>query len=115
MADNTDFTLSRDSYTTFDALTLKQLIKKRLNEGGVFTDQAFEGSNISAIIDIISYSYHTLLFYLNNTASESTFNEALQMTYRSANPLIQVKFYLTYLKIIYYIKVSIMNTQNSKQ
>ncbi len=32
MADNTDFTLSRDSYATFDALTLKQLIKKRLNE-----------------------------------------------------------------------------------
>ena len=74
MADNTDFSLSRDSYATFDALTLKQLIKKRLNEGGVFTDQSFEGSNISAIIDIIAYSYHTLLFYLNNTASESTFN-----------------------------------------
>ena len=88
MADNTDFTLSRDSYTTFDALTLKQLIKKRLNEGGVFTDQAFEGSNISAIIDIISYSYHTLLFYLNNTASESTFNEAT--LYENMNRIVKL-------------------------
>ena len=60
---NTDFTLARNNYTSFDALTLKQLIKQRLNEEGVFTDQVFEGSNISAIIDIIAYSYHTLLFY----------------------------------------------------
>ena len=58
----TDFTLSKKSYASFDALTLKQLIKDRLNEEGVFTDQIFEGSNISSIIDIIAYSYHTLLF-----------------------------------------------------
>ena len=70
MADNTDFSLNKDAYTSFDALTLKQLIKKRLNDGDVFTDQIFEGSNISAIIDIIAYSYHTLLFYLNQTSSE---------------------------------------------
>ena len=75
MADNTDFTLNKDAYTTFDALSLKQLIKNRLNEGDIFTDQIFEGSNISAIIDIIAYSYHTLLFYLNQTSSETMFTE----------------------------------------
>ena len=42
----TDFTLSKKSYASFDALTLKQLLKDRLNEEGVFTDQIFEGSNI---------------------------------------------------------------------
>lgn len=73
---NTDFTLSKNSYATFDALTLKQYIKDRLNEGGVFTDQNYEGSNMSAIIDIIAYSYHTLLFYLNQTSSETMFSEA---------------------------------------
>ena len=80
MADNTDFSLNRDSYATFDALTLKQLIKQRLNDGGVFTDQIFEGSNISSIIDIIAYSYHTLLFYLNNTSSESLFRLSLSFS-----------------------------------
>ena len=58
---NTDFTLPRDAYATFDALTLKQLIKDRLKAGGVFTDQDFEGSNISAIIDVIAFSYHLLI------------------------------------------------------
>lgn len=73
---DTDFTLPRDAYATFDALTLKKLIKQRLTEGGIFTDQDFEGSNLSSIIDIIAFSYHMSLFYLNQTASESLFDEA---------------------------------------
>ena len=73
---DTDFTLPRDAYATFDALTLKKLIKQRLTEGGIFTDQDFEGSNLSSIIDIIAFSYHMSLFYLNQTASEALFDEA---------------------------------------
>lgn len=73
---DTDFTLPRDAYATFDALTLKKLIKQRLTDGGVFTDHDFEGSNISSIIDIIAFSYHLSLFYLNQTASETMFDEA---------------------------------------
>lgn len=88
MPGNTDFSLNRDSYATFDALTLKQLIKQRLNEGGVFTDQVYEGSNISAIIDIIAYSYHTLLFYLNQTSSESLFSEAT--LYENINRIVKL-------------------------
>ena len=88
MADNTDFSLNKDAYTSFDALTLKQLIKKRLNDGDVFTDQIFEGSNISAIIDIIAYSYHTLLFYLNQTSSESLFTEAT--LYENMNRIVKL-------------------------
>jgi hypothetical protein len=88
MANNTDFTLNKDAYTSFDALTLKQLIKQRLNDGGVFTDQIFEGSNISAIIDIIAYSYHSLLFYLNQTGSESLFSEAT--LYENMNRIVKL-------------------------
>ena len=45
MADQlTDYTLPQASYTSFDALTLKQYIINRLNQGGVFTDQNYEGS-----------------------------------------------------------------------
>lgn len=73
---DTDFSLPRDAYATFDALTLKKLIKQRLTQGGVFTDQDFEGSNISSIIDIIAFSYHLSIFYLNQTASEALFDEA---------------------------------------
>ena len=87
-ANNTDFTLQKNAYASFDALTLKQLINDRLNKGGVYTDQVIEGSNISAIMDIIAYSYHTLLFYLNQTSSESLFTEA--SLYENMNRIVKL-------------------------
>lgn len=74
--DYSDFSISTDGYAAFDALSLKSLIISRLNQGNIFTDQNFEGSNISAVIDIIAYSYHVLMFYLNRTSSEATFTTA---------------------------------------
>ena len=78
MANFTQFNLPTDAYASFDAQTLRDLIIDRINKDTTinFTDQNFEGSNISSLIDIIAYSYHTLLFYLNQTSSESNFNDA---------------------------------------
>jgi len=88
MAIETDFNLQKNAYTSFDASTLKDLILKRLTDDGKFTDQLFEGSNINAVIDIISYSYHTLLFYLNQTSSESLFSEAT--LYENMNRIVKL-------------------------
>lgn len=70
------FPLKSDSYAAFDAISLRNLIIDRLNEQGIFTDQNFVGSNLSAIIDIIAFSYNTLIYYLNKTSTESLFTEA---------------------------------------
>ena len=72
----TDYKLPKNAYLSFDATTLKSLIIDRLNENETFTDQNFEGSNFSAFIDVVSYMYHVLLFQLNTTSNESTFNTA---------------------------------------
>tara|TARA_R110002020_G_scaffold162863_2_gene348751 strand:+ start:360 stop:2195 length:1836 start_codon:yes stop_codon:yes gene_type:complete len=72
----TDFSLPAHGYTAFDAVSLKSLIKDRLNRTTKFTGHNFEGSNMSALIDVIAYSYHVLLFYLNQTSSEAMFTEA---------------------------------------
>jgi hypothetical protein len=83
-----DYNIPFDGYTAFDALSLKSLIIKRLNNSNVFTDQNYEGSNISAVIDIIAYAYHTLMFYLNRTSSESTFTTA--ELYENINKIVKV-------------------------
>jgi len=57
-----DFELPQNAYVAFDAVSLKEYIVNRLNENEKFTDQNFDGSNLAAIIDIIAYSYHVLLF-----------------------------------------------------
>lgn len=73
MAQNnfTEFKLPKNAYTAFDATSMKQLMINRLKESNLFTDVDFEGSNISGLVDVIAYTYHVLLFYLNQTASET--------------------------------------------
>lgn len=71
-----NYSIPTDGYVAFDAVSLKNLIVSRLNTNNVFTDQNFEGSNLSSIIDIIAYAYNVLIFYLNRTSSESTFTTA---------------------------------------
>jgi hypothetical protein len=83
-----DYTLPIDGYAAFDALSLKNLIIKRLNSTNNYTDQRFEGSNLSSIIDIIAYSYHVLLFYLNRTSAESTFTTA--ELYENVNKIVKL-------------------------
>lgn len=82
----TEFNLTKNAYAAFDAVSLKSLIIDRLKESKVFTDQAYEGSNLSAIIDIIAYAYHVSLFYLNNQASEAYFDQAT--LYENMNKLV---------------------------
>lgn len=71
-----EFPLPKDSYAAFDAISLRNLIIQRLNDQGIVTDQNYIGSNLASIIDIISYSFNTLIYYLNRTSTESTFTEA---------------------------------------
>jgi hypothetical protein len=72
----TEFNLPRNAYAAFDAISLKQLITNRLKESGLFPDIDYEGSNINGLTDVLAYTYHVLLFYLNQTASDSLFSQA---------------------------------------
>ena len=69
MEEITQFDLPVNAYASFDAQSMRDLILDRLNNNSDigFTDQNYEGSNLNAIIDIIGYSFHTLMFYLNQT------------------------------------------------
>lgn len=86
-----DYNLPTNAYASFDAMTLKQQIINRLSTNSTFTDQIFEGSNLNAIIDIVAYMYHVLLFQLNQNASESIFTQAT--IYENMNKLVSLLNY----------------------
>jgi hypothetical protein len=88
---NNNFDIPKDQYVTFDAFSLKQHIKNRLNKDGTFTDQNYEGSNISTIIDIIAYTFNTLMFYLNKTSTESLFSDS--QIYENMNRIVKLLDY----------------------
>jgi hypothetical protein len=94
MANNTiqnQYDIPQGGYVTFDALSLRQIIIDRLNEQGTFTDQNFVGSNLASIIDIIAYSFNTLMYYLNKTSTESMFSEA--QLYENINRIVKLLDY----------------------
>jgi hypothetical protein len=82
------FNIPKGGYVAFDATSLRQLIINRLNDQQIFTDQNFIGSNLAAVIDIIAYSYNTLIYYLNRTSSESMFTEA--QLYENINRIVKL-------------------------
>jgi len=87
----TNFDLDSDAYAAFDATSLRDLIVTRLTDQNIFTDQVFEGSNMSSMIDIIAYSYHVLLFYLNRTGNEALFTES--QLYENMNRIVKLLNY----------------------
>jgi hypothetical protein len=88
---DSDQLLTKNSYITFDANSLRDLIVNRLNNSKVFTDQNYQGSNISAFLDVISYSFSTLMYYLNKTSSETSFSDA--QIYENINRLVKILNY----------------------
>ena len=87
----TEFNLPQNAYAAFDAVSMKQLITNRLKSSGLFPDIDFEGSNISGLVDIISYMYHVNLFYLNQTASEAMFSQV--EIYENINKMVSLVGY----------------------
>ena len=83
-----EYNLPTDAYINFDAVSLKNFIIQRLNESSKFTDQNYEGSNLSSLIDIIAYTTHVLMFYLNQTSSESLFTQS--SIYENMNRIIKL-------------------------
>ena len=85
---NENFLDNKNSYIAFDGTSIRDIIVNRLNQGQVFTDQNYQGSNLSALIDIISYTFSTLLYYLNKTSSESMFSES--QLYENMNRIVKL-------------------------
>ena len=86
--DAQELAIRKDEYVAFDALSLRSFIRGRLNESGLLTDQNFEGSNLTAVTNIIAYSFHTLMFYLNQTSTETMFTEA--QLYENMNRIVKL-------------------------
>lgn len=87
MADN--FYIQKGGYLQFDAVTIEQYIKDQLEaNGSKFTDQNFEGSFFSSVIEVVAYTFNVLMFYLNQTSSEAMFTDA--QLYENMNRIVKM-------------------------
>lgn len=88
MANTPEYNLPQNAYVNFDAVSLKAFMIEQLNNSGKFTDQNYEGSNISSLLDILAYYTHVLMFYLNQTSSETMFSQAT--IYENMNKIVKL-------------------------
>lgn len=68
-------TLKKLDYLHFDAFSIKDAIIAKLSENTEYTDQLYEGSNLSVLIDLVAVMFQSLTYTLNNAASESMFSD----------------------------------------
>jgi len=90
MATNLKATLDT-SYLKFDAYSMKDLITKFLSEDETFTDQVYEGSNLSILIDIFANHFQVMMYYLNQSAGESLFSDST--IYENMNRIVKLLNY----------------------
>lgn len=64
------------SLVSLDFDTLKAQLKQYLKGQAQFSDYDFDGSNMSVLLDILSYNTHLNAFYLNMVASEMFLDSA---------------------------------------
>jgi len=72
----TDYPIPSNVYLNFDGNSIKELIRTRLNQTGIFTDQNFEGSNLSALNDVFGMIGSLFLYNISKSISEGSFDDS---------------------------------------
>lgn len=78
---------NKDDFLRFSAYSIKDLITRKLSESNKFTDQVYEGSNLTILIDIFANIAQTILYSLNRTAAEAMFSDT--QVYQNINRLVK--------------------------
>jgi len=69
-----DILIDKNAFVAFDGLDVKSKIRESLQKSGIFTDQNYEGSNLSAFNDSVAMVFSLLLYNLNKTSANGQFN-----------------------------------------
>ena len=78
-------------YLKWDAESIQELLRRKLTESGVLTDQLYPGSDTSIIIDLFAWTYDVLTYILNNAASDTLFSDS--HLYENVNRLVKLLSY----------------------
>lgn len=84
-------TIQKQDYLKFDAATMKNALIRKLSENSKFTDQLFDDSNLSIIIETFSYMFEVMMYYANHGASEAMFTDSL--LYENMNRIVKMLGY----------------------
>lgn len=78
-------------YLKWDAQSIQELLRRKLLESGLLTDQLYPASDVKILIDLFAWTFDVLTYMLNNAAADVLFSDT-QM-YENINRLVKLLSY----------------------
>lgn len=66
--------MANTDYLKFEAASMLDFLKKKVESDGKYTDQIYAGSNLSIVLETLAAMFEVFTYNLNFQASEATFN-----------------------------------------
>lgn len=81
----------RTDYLKWDAESIQELLRRKLTESGVYTDQLYPGSDTKILIDLFAWTFDVLTYIMNNAAADSLFEDT--QLYENLNRIVKLLSY----------------------
>ena len=78
-------------YLKYQAASIQELLRRKLMESGILTDQLYPSSDTKIIIDLFSWTFNVLTYILNNNISDVLFSDTY--LYENINRLVKLLSY----------------------
>lgn len=83
--------MANEQYLRWDAQSIQELLRLKLIESGLLTDQLYPSSDTKILIDIFSWVFDVLTYMLNNSAADTLFSDT--QLYENMNKIVKLLSY----------------------
>lgn len=83
--------MAHEQYLKWDAQSIQELLRLKLLESGLLTDQLYPSSDTKILIDIFAWVFDVLTYMLNNAAADTLFTDT--QLYENMNRIVKLLSY----------------------
>lgn len=81
----------RTDFLKYDASSIQELLRRKLLESGLYTDQIYPGSDTRILIDLFAWTFDVLTYILNANAADTLFEDT--GVYENLNKIVRLLSY----------------------
>ena len=78
-------------FLKYDASSIQELLRRKLLESGLYTDQIYPGSDTRILIDLFAWTFDVLTYILNSNAADTLFEDT--ELYENLNKIVKLLSY----------------------
>lgn len=83
--------MAKYDYLRWDAASIQQLLRRKLLQSNIYTDQLYPGSDTKILIDLFAWTFDALTYIMNNNAANAIFQDV--QIYQNMNRIVKLLSY----------------------